>query len=183
MKVTIVDVRLAFPSVFKATVPKGSTGEAAFSAAGLMGPSHPGIKLLNDAFVVLAKEKWGTKADAILKAIKAKDHLCLHDGNNKADYEGFADQWFISTRSKVRPSVFNLDKTELVEADGVIYSGCYVDMNVELWAQDNQFGKRINAQLRGIRFRRKGDAFAGGSSAAGADDFEDEIAADDPLAD
>jgi hypothetical protein len=43
---------------------------------------------------------------------------------------------------------------------------------VELWAQDNSWGKRINATLKGVQFYQDGEAFAGGVSAS-ADDFED----------
>jgi hypothetical protein len=43
---------------------------------------------------------------------------------------------------------------------------------VEIWAQDNNYGKRINASLKGVQFVRDGDAFAGGG-AASPDEFED----------
>lgn len=33
------------------------------------------------------------------------------------------------------------------EADGLVYSGCYVNARIELWAQDNANGKRVNAKL------------------------------------
>jgi hypothetical protein len=42
---------------------------------------------------------------------------------------------------------------------------------VEVWAQDNQHGKRINASLLGVQFVRDGEKLAGGSTAT-ADDFE-----------
>lgn len=177
MKVKLINVRLAFPSLFAASAPKGG-GKPAFSCSFIMPPDHAAVKLLNDAFVLVAKEKWGPKADAILKSLKAADKVALHNGDTKADYEGYAGNLFVSTRSNVRPSVFNRDKSPLSEADGVIYSGCFVDGNIELWAQDNEFGKRINAQVRGVQFRRDGDAFAGGGKAADADEF-DEISAED----
>jgi len=106
----------------------------------------------------------------------------LHDGDAKAEYEGFEGNKFVSARAKVRPTVFDQQRQELSEADGKPYSGCYVNASIELWAQDNSFGKRINAQLRGVQFLRDGDAFAGGSRPADADEF-DEIAApdEDPL--
>ena len=55
-------------------------------------------------------------------------------------------------------------------AQKYIYSGCYVDCSVEIWAQDNQYGQRVNAQLRGVMFVRDGDAFGAGGSAS-ADEF------------
>jgi hypothetical protein len=46
--------------------------------------------------------------------------------------------------------------------DGIVYAGCYVNATIRLWGQDNQYGKRINAQLRAIQFVKKGDAFGDG---------------------
>ncbi|MDC5277565.1 DUF2815 family protein, partial [Acinetobacter baumannii] len=74
-------------------------------------------------------------------------------------------------------------KTPLVQADGRPYAGCYVNAAIELWCQDNNYGKRINASLRGVQFLKDGEAFAGGGVAS-EDDFEDLSAADeteDPL--
>lgn len=88
---------------------------------------------------------------------------------------------YVSARSKTRPSVFDQQRQELTESDGKPYSGCYVNASIELWAQDNDFGKRVNAQLRGVQFLRDGDAFGGGARPADADEF-DEIAVSDDTA-
>lgn len=178
MRILLKDVRLAFPSLWKPSTPKGSQGgEAAFSASFLMPKNHRQLPELEAAFKAIAKEKWGVKADVILKALKSGDKLCLHNGDAKSDYEGFENNMFISSRSKVRPTVFDGQRNELSEADGKPYSGCYVNASIELWAQDNSYGKRINAQLRGVQFLRDGDAFAGGARPADADEF-DEISAE-----
>ena len=42
---------------------------------------------------------------------------------------------------------------------------------LDIWAQDNQYGKKVNAQLQGVQFFKDGDAFAGGGKAAAASDF------------
>ena len=51
------------------------------------------------------------------------------------------------------------------------YAGCIVDASIQFWAQDNKFGKRINANLVTVRFVKDAPAFGRGSSAA-EDDFE-----------
>ena len=56
--------------------------------------------------------------------------------------------------------MINRDKTPIAESDNVVYAGCFVNGIISLWAQDNQFGKRINAQLDGVQFVRDGDAFS-----------------------
>lgn len=175
MRILIKDVRLTFPSLFHATAPKAG-GAAAFSASFLLTKDHKQLPEIRAAFKKMADEKWGAKGAATLKTMEASDKLCLHNGDTKAEYEGYEGNLYISSRSKVRPSVFDHQRNELMEEDGRPYSGCYVNASLEFWAQDNDYGKRINAQLRGVQFLRDGEAFAGGSTPAGADEF-DEIAA------
>jgi hypothetical protein len=171
MKLKLNNVRLAFPALFEAKTVNGE-GEPAFSAVLLVDPKDPQVKTINAAIDAVAKEKWGPKADALLAAMRKADKTCLHDGDLKQQYSGFEGQLFVSARSKSRPLVIDGDKTPLTAADGRPYAGCYVHASIELWAQDNSYGKRINAQIRGVQFYRDGDAFAGGG-AASEDEFDD----------
>jgi hypothetical protein len=181
VRILLRDVRLAFPNLWKASAPKGG-GEEAFSASFLMPKNHKQIAEVQAAFKTLAKDKWAAKGESVYKTLEATGKLCLHNGDTKSDYEGFEGNLYISARSKIRPSVFDQQRQELTQADGKPYSGCYVNASVELWAQDNNFGKRINAQLRGVQFLRDGDAFAGGGSAADADEFDEiGVSEEDPL--
>ena len=75
----------------------------------------------------------------------------------------------------VRPTVVDRDRSPLTAQDGKPYSGSYVNVIIDVWAQDNSYGKRINAQLQGVQFVRDGEAFSGGGTSADASDF-DEIA-------
>lgn len=180
MRLLIRDVRLAFPNLFVATAPKGG-GEKAFSASFLLAHSHKQVQEIRDACMAVAKDKWGDKAPAIFKTLDAASKLCIHEGSTKAEYEGFDGNLFVSSRSKVRPSVFDQQRTPLTAEDGKPYSGCYVNASIELWAQDNDYGKRINAQVRGVQFLRDGDAFAGAGTAAGEDEFPEELGVTDPM--
>jgi len=170
MKLKLKNTRLAFPTLFEAKTVNGE-GKPAFSASFLLDPADPQVEMLNQAIDAVAKEKWGAKADAILKQMRAQDKVCLHDGDLKANYDGFPGSLYVSSRSATRPLVIDADKTPLSEQDGKPYAGCYVNCSIELWAQDNNYGKRINASLRGVQFRRDGDAFAGGG-AASEDEFD-----------
>lgn len=170
MKIKLENVRLAFPALFEAKTVNGE-GEPAFSASFLMSAKHPAVQTLRDAFEAVGKDKWGAKWPAIKKEIAAKDRFALHDGDTKADYAGFAGNMFVSARNKSRPLVIDRDKSPLTSADGRPYAGCYVHASIELWAQDNNYGKRINASLRGVQFFKDGDAFAGGG-AASEDEFD-----------
>lgn len=180
MKVKLNNVRLAFPQLFEAKTVNGE-GEPAFSASLLIDPADPQIKALNAAIDAVAKEKWAAKAEAILKTMRATDKTCLHDGDLKDQYAGFEGMLYVSARSKTRPLVIDVNKAPLTAKDGKPYAGCYVNASIELWAQDNNYGKRVNASLRGIQFLRDGDAFAGGAPAS-EDEFDDLSVAEDELA-
>ena len=171
MKLKLSNVRLAFPVLFEARTVNGE-GKPAFSASFLLSPEDPQVKTLTAAIDQVAKEKWGAKADAMLKQMRAQDKVCLHDGDLKSNYDGFEGSLYVSARSATRPLVIDRDKSPLTEADGRPYAGCYVNCSIELWPQDNNYGKRVNASLRGVQFYRDGDAFAGGAPAS-QDEFED----------
>lgn len=171
MKVKLKNVRLAFPALFEAKTVNGE-GKPAFSAALLLDPADPQVKVINAAIEQVAKDKWGAKSDAILVGLRKTDKLALHDGDTKAQYDGFPGNLYISSRSATRPLVIDADKSPLIEADGKPYAGCYVNASIELWAQDNNYGKRVNASLGGVQFFQDGDAFAGGG-AASEDEFDD----------
>lgn len=171
MKIKLSNVRIAFPCLWEAKTVNGE-GKPAFSACFLIDPADPQVKAINKAVDQVGGEKWGAKAAAILAGARKADKICLHDGDLKATYDGFAGNLYVSARNPLRPTVLNSDKTPLVEQDGKPYAGCYVNAVIELWAQDNNYGKRVNATLMGVQFLRDGDAFAGGGVASD-DDFDD----------
>lgn len=171
MKIKLSNVRLAFPALFEAKTVNGE-GEPAFSASFLLDPNHPAVAELRAAFETIGKEKWGAKWATVKKEIEGKDRTALHDGDMKSSYAGFEGNLYVSSRSKTRPLVIDKDRSALAASDGKPYAGCYVNASIELWAQDNNYGKRINATLRGVQFAKDGDAFAGGAP-ADADEFDD----------
>lgn len=168
MKLLLKDVRLAFPAIFE---PRAfGDSEPAYSATFILPPER--AKEVEDVIEAVAKEKWGAKADAILRQLVSQGKVCLHEGEEKAQYDGFEGNVFVNARSAVRPLVIDRDKTPLTMADGRIYAGCYVNASLDIWVQDNKYGKRINATLRGVQFCRDGEAFGGGTQAS-VDEFED----------
>ncbi|QII84199.1 DUF2815 family protein [Bordetella hinzii] len=171
MQIKLTNVRLAFPALFEAKTVNGE-GKPAFSASFLIDPKDPQVKTIKEAIEAVAKEKWTSKAADVLRGLEKQDKTCLHDGDLKDKYDGFAGNLYISARSNTRPTVLDRDKSPLVEADGKPYAGCYVNVSLDIWPQDNNYGKRINASLRGVQFYKDGDAFAGGG-AADVDEFDD----------
>lgn len=159
------------------------TDKRRWSATGLVPYASPDVKLLDDMIVEVAKAKWEKKYEKILEGILTDPKACFKVDGKRKDYDGYAGHWAITAHrneDKGRPLVFDTDKSPIYKPDnamyegkgGRIYSGCYVNLQIELWAQDNSNGKAIRATLLGIQRNRDGDAFSGGS-APDADAFDE----------
>ncbi len=170
--IMLSNVRVAFPHFWTAQQVNGQ-GKAAYSGNFIMPPDHPDVARIREAITAAANAKWKEKAPAQLAALIAADKVCLHSGELKAQYEGFTGNLFLSARGYTPPLVIGQDPTAgpLLESGGKPYSGCFVNAQVAIWAQHNNYGPRVNAQLRGVQFLRDGPAFAGGAVSQ-ADDFE-----------
>jgi hypothetical protein len=171
MKIKLNNVRLSFPQLFEAKTVNGE-GKPAFSATFLISPKDPQVKVIQAAIESVAEAKWGAKWEAMLKTIRAADKTCLHSGDLKSNYDGFEGMLFVSARNPLRPLVLDVNKSLLIEQDGKPYAGCFVNAQIELWTQDNNYGKRINATLLGVQFYKDGESFTGGGVAS-SDDFDD----------
>lgn len=162
-KIKLQNVRLSFPSLFRKAMFSGE--ETKFEGTFL-------ISKTDQADKIAEIEK--TIADLIgdkLKGAKLKaDKICLKDGDD-IDYDGYAGNMSIKASNAKRPMVLDRDRSPLTEDDNRPYSGCYVNAVLELWAQDNQYGKRINANLLGVQFFKDGQPFGDGIS-ANSDDFD-----------
>lgn len=174
MQIQLKNVRLAFANaIFRAK--SVNDGEPSFSALFIIDPAEQAklVKMIEATMDSVAEEKWDKRAPKIMAGLRKKDKLCLHDGDTKEEYDGFEDMVYISARSKVAPLILDRDKSPLSERSGRPYSGCYVNAIVDIYAQDSsEYGKRINAGLKGIQFVRDGEPFGAGKP-ADADDFDD----------
>jgi len=173
MRLMIKNVRLAFPAIFEPSAI--GDGEPAYGAKLIVSPTHEAISEIRNAILSVAKEKWKDKAEGILSLLKDDKRICWVEGpyrnKNGEVYDGFEGMFHLSTRNpSVKPTALNKAGSAVTQADGVIYPGCYVHASVEFWAQDNQWGRRINCNLRGVMFHDDGDSF-GGATAAKADEF------------
>lgn len=172
-RILLKNVRLAFPNLFEPTTVAGE-GKPRYSATLLIPADHPQLDEIRAAQSAIATAKWGAKAAAITKGLDKQDKLALHDGDTKSKYDGFPGNFFISAAAQenAAPTVIDRDRTPLSVKSGRPYAGCFVNASIELWAQDNNYGQRVNAQLRGIQFYSDGDSFSAGRP-ADADEFEE----------
>jgi hypothetical protein len=172
MKIMVKNARLLYgAALFVPQRGPEGTGEPKHSATIGFPKDHPVVAQIKKGFEQVSKEKWGAKAVEVYTMLKAGDRLCLHDGDAKADKEGYKGNLYISASNKLKPLIIDGLKQPLDANSGKPYSGCYVNAEIELWAQDNKFGKRINATLRGVQFARDGQRLAGGGVSS-ADDYE-----------
>lgn len=172
MLITLKNVRLAFSQFLFTKGTNLQNAEPNFSCTLIIDKKDSQIQAVRKVIAEVAKEQWKDKSIAILKQLNAKESLCLRDGDLKTDYAGFEDTMYISCNAKTRPTIVDKDRSPLVEEDGKPYAGCYVNAKLDIWAQDNNYGKRVNASLRGIQFAGDGEAF-GGCKPASADEFDD----------
>lgn len=166
-KIKLQSVRLSFPSLFQQAAFGGeSTGK--YEATFILDKKEHAqvISQIEAEIARLQKEE--------IKAKVSSDKICLKDGDEmgRPEYEG---KMTIKASTKKRPLVIDRDKSPITEDDNVVYAGCYVNAILTLWPQNNNFGKRVNAQLDGVQFVRDGEPFGdGGISADAFDAFGDD---------
>lgn len=186
-KFNIENTRVAFAHGLFNTGSIGG-GKPRYSASFLVPPTHPAVAKLKAVMLKVANEKWPNKGAAVLKALEAQDRTCLHDGNLKS-YAGYEGNLYVSAARRPqdgKPRVVDRLGNDISEDSGIVYSGCRVIALLEIWAQDDkEYGKRINATVRGVQFFMDDERFSGGSGTARDDEFQKldaEEATDDVMA-
>lgn len=137
------------------------------------------IKLLQREAI---KQKFGDNPPTI-----PVENRCLRDGEivdpdtgeKKARWDGYENKLFVSASKKFKKPLGEIDPKMLVQvmdgfkgpdgkfprlkaSDGKIYSGCYGDVIIRIYAYDGRKDEnpnRVNASLEAIKFRKHGDAF------------------------
>lgn len=179
MNVKLSNVRFSYLNVFVPRVNKGQpetdeqgNDKRKYSAALIFNVDSPEAKTLKETIESVAKEKWGEKAAGVLKKLYSTNKVCLKEGSSRMGEDGevlngYEDRLFINTSSPAAaaPRVFNkFGQKVTVETRGAFSgeargptSGDYGQAMIQLWAQDNQFGQRINATLLGIALSKFGE--------------------------
>lgn len=198
-RITLLGVRLSFADIWK---PKslrrddGSESDPKFSSNFLID------KKLAESGELKAKYKGKVmpvmqalklaKLDAMSKKLgedKAKEakvkpqNYCVKDGDLE-NYDGYENQWFLSSNNSRQPQIVGKDKRPLTQADGKPYAGCYVNAVVTLWCQlpgktpkGDPKPLAVYASLEAIQFVRDGEAF--GAKPVDVDEEFDDVTDDD----
>ena len=177
-RIMLKNVVLAFPAL--AEPQSFGEGEPAYGAKFPIKPNSEQQKAIEAAVLAEAKEAWKDKADSVLKMLEEDGKLAFtkkvyRSKKTGEPYQGFEGMHYLSTRNaKTQPSVYDQYGEEVSSKGDVerkAFSGAVVNASVEVWAQDNKWGRRINCTLRGVMLTGEGENFGGGSSPASADEF------------
>jgi hypothetical protein len=177
-RIMLKNVVLAFPAL--AEPQSFGEGEPAYGAKFPIKPNSEQHKAIEAAILAEATEAWKDKAASVLKMLEEDGKVAFtkkvyRSKKTGEAYQGFEGTHYLSTRNaKTQPSVYNaygdeVDGKANIERDA--FSGAVVNASIEIWAQDNKWGRRINCSLRGVMLTGEGENFGGGSSPASANEF------------
>lgn len=175
--IRIENVRLSFASLMEPYQHNGK-GEAAFVTDALVPKDDAQVKLIKATMLEVATEKWGEKGRQVLKMLVSEGKTFFRDGDTKINkdgeaYEGYPDHIYLKARNKVRPLLLDRNEKPIDALKGkdIPYGGCYAHIIINVWAQDNEYGRRINAKLLGVMFAAEGEPFGSGPQRASASAF------------
>jgi len=146
-----------------------------YKASLIMGPDHPDLKKAAatiDAVGSAHQWKGGLTWAQVKAQLKAQDKICLHKGDVSAPGDpAVAGMFYLSATNSKPFTIVDGDRTPLKASDGRPYSGSIANAFAKIWAQDNTFGRRINATLTGIQHVRHAPSFGGGPPPASPEEF------------
>ena len=153
MNALLKDVSIAFCQDLFTPGSNDPTQKLAWTSTFIFAKDSDADKTMLDIMDKVAHEKWGKDAAKTFTDLKNKDKICYKDGDTKIMYGGFEGNMFVSARNgKCAPQVLNRDLKPITESQGLIAPGCIVNALIDVWAQDNKYGKRINALLLGVQY-------------------------------
>lgn len=134
---------------------------------------------IKQIFVDVANGEWKGKGIEMLKSF-GKNEKALRDGNTKTTKsgdvkEGYEGAMYLAAKKPEKQGrplyVDQSGQGTVVEKDGVLYSGAFVNGVVDIYPVNNGKIKGVHAGLVSIQKLKDGDAFSGGAPAA-MDDYE-----------
>jgi len=183
--VKIPKFRGSYVSLDKPKKVKGSEKET-FSIMALFEPGQD-ISVLKKAALEAAKEKWGDKAEAVLKHPKFKtpfkDQAELVDADGEQRPGTVAGGIFLNLSNVLKPLVLNQAVEEITDPRDA-YSGAYYVAKASVYAWEHDVGgKGITFSLLGVQKVAEGEKLGGTGSRASTSDFEPVETAGDTASD
>ena len=166
-KIKLTNVRLSYPHLFVPQQAKGSSKKK-YSADFILNKKQhaPLIAQIEKMIERVALTEFKKKVP--LK------NVCLHDGNERSDKDGYGDDvMYITAKNDRTFPVVDCDpRVPLTAESPKPYGGCYVNAIIRLFAYDHETGgKGVSASLEAVQFVRDGESFGAGPVNA-EDEFE-----------
>lgn len=176
-RIFLLNIRGSFlHGLWKASTPPNSTGEPAFSIQGVFPRNHPQVPELNKLIQEAATRQWKDRAPDVLRAAIANGKVCVRNGDDKQQYQGYAGNLYISARSKYGPGdgpqnikVIDQNRQKLTEASGKLFSGCWINLCVDIFPY-TRGSNGVGASLKGVQLVKPDEPWGGGVG-VGAEDF------------
>lgn len=146
--IVLKNVRLSYPALFRPksmTAPDGKQTAPKYGAVFITHLPNAERDELLDLITHVFQSKCPGKTLAADKKFARRG-----DDTGKPEYAGAI---VISASESVErpPKVYNR-AGKITASEAEVYSGCMVDAVIRPWAQDNQWGKRVNASLVAVKF-------------------------------
>jgi hypothetical protein len=179
--IQMTNVRLSFPKLIEAVAPNTPPNAAKkFGADLIMAPNHPDYARFMAEVGQGATAAWKEQAGPILQMLQNDRRLrCWGNGNEKIKkdtlkpYNGYEGMIYLTTSmNEDRPPIMiRADGTECDNGNTMertalarkLYGGCYVNVAVSPWIQDNQFGRAVRCNLVAVQFAKDGEPFGEGT--------------------
>jgi hypothetical protein len=167
---------LSFPHLVEAhKAPTAApTVQPKFSADFIFAPDHPVLAAFMKRYAEMAQAKWGENANAVMSMIQSdRKNRCFGMGAEKVDkktfkpYSGYEGNAYITASRADRPQMIRPDGSAVDPANTMeyqalarkLYGGCYVNVALKPWIQENSFGRGIRCDLVAVQFFKDGTPF------------------------
>lgn len=201
-RIKVEGVRLSFADIFRPKSIKrkdGTQSDPKYSANALISKDgkcpvtgkpltavYMGKRMkIMDALKAAKMDAMGKKlGEEKAKTAKVKpENYCVRDGDLE-NWDGYEENYYLSGNNSKAPKIVGKDKRPLTADDGVMYSGCFVNMVYTMWCQlpgqspsGDPKPMAVFASLEALQFVRGGDAF--GAAPVDTDDAFDDITDED----
>lgn len=168
MKIKLKNVRLSFHDLLK------TDDFDRYGVNVILAKDHPQIADLENAMLEVATETWGAAAESKLSGegnffFKEGDLVTDKKGNT---YSGFEGQMAVVARNKSKAPTLVDVKGRVTKDPALFYSGCYVNLIIDVKAFTFKNVTNIHASLLGVQFLKDGDSF-GQVEVSDESDFDD----------
>ena len=154
MKIVLRDVRAIFINVFDTAKFQG-TDTGKYDATFML------CKTKHSDLIKEIKNTIKNISNSKFKRMLPADKLCLKDGDDTG-HKNTIGFYLLKASNKIQPIVIDENKQFINEDDQKASlfdgrTGNTFNAVIVLWCQNNNYGKRINAELKVIQFHNHGD--------------------------